>query len=102
MSLLEKLNQFRKDTQDICKAIDQVCIIIRYKHFDLLKLFWKYGHESSFERTRREIQYQLAQAEKYRASILRNVTTFGSLRNLMNANIYFTLIPLYFSSWPEQ
>ncbi len=33
--------------------------------------------ESPMERTRREIQRQLQEAEDYRMSILQNVTTFG-------------------------
>lgn len=37
------------------------------------------NQESPLERMRREIQEELEQSEKYRASILQNVTTFGKL-----------------------
>jgi hypothetical protein len=34
--------------------------------------------ESPFQRTKREVQLQLAESQKYRASILKNVATFGT------------------------
>lgn len=37
----------------------------------------EYCKESPFERTKREVRENLARSEKYRASVLRNVTTFG-------------------------
>jgi hypothetical protein len=37
----------------------------------------EFSHESPFLRTKREVQQELARAEKYRAQILKNVTTFG-------------------------
>ena len=37
----------------------------------------EFCHESPFLRTKREVQQELQRAEKYRASILKNVTTFG-------------------------
>ena len=38
---------------------------------------YQISQESPLERMRREIQEELEQAERYRASILQNVTTFG-------------------------
>lgn len=40
-------------------------------------------HESPLLRTKREVQKELARAEQYRASILKNVTTFGRLTNIL-------------------
>jgi hypothetical protein len=47
--------------------------------FDQLTLD-KISQESPFDRMRREIQDELDRSEKYRASILQNVTTFGKIR----------------------
>jgi hypothetical protein len=54
-----QLKQFKKNAVDAKKEVDDFC------------------HESPFLRTKREVQQELARAEKYRASILRTVTTFG-------------------------
>ena len=54
-----QLKQFKKTSQESRLEVDQFC------------------HESPFLRTKREVQQELARAEKYRASILKNVTTFG-------------------------
>eukprot|EP01038_Epipyxis_sp_PR26KG_P011493 gene11493-15396_t len=39
----------------------------------------EYAYESPLERARREVQRQLVESEKYRAEILKNVTTFAGL-----------------------
>eukprot|EP00981_Chlorochromonas_danica_P002134 scaffold424_cov165-Ochromonas_danica.AAC.34 len=36
-----------------------------------------YSKESPYERTKREVKEALAEAERYRVSILKGVTTFG-------------------------
>lgn len=96
MSLADRLNYFKKETYQICKAIDEVELnflnIIKEKFVFLkcyLSYYSQYGHESSFDRTRREIQHKLAESEKYRASVLRNVATFG--KQLIHLNIFSSL-----------
>jgi hypothetical protein len=54
-----QLQQFKKAAVASRKEVDDFC------------------HESPILRTKREVQLELARAEKYRASILKNVTTFG-------------------------
>lgn len=55
-----QLRKFKVDTLEAKKEADEFC------------------HESPFLRTKREVQQELDRAEKYRASILKSVTTFGN------------------------
>lgn len=55
-----QLKAFRSHNQTNQRALDEFC------------------KESPFERTKREVKEHLAQAELYRAAILKNVTTFGN------------------------
>jgi predicted nucleic acid-binding Zn-ribbon protein len=56
----------------------------------------KINQESPFDRMRREIQDELDRSEKYRASILQNVTTFGK----SYAGSYCVFVDVVVSSWP--
>lgn len=49
---------------------------------------YRISQESPMERMRREIQEELEEAERYRASILQNVTTFGTFKNYILYQIY--------------
>jgi len=53
-----QLNSFKLATIASKKEVEQFC------------------HESPFVRTKREVQEELARAEKYRAAILKTLTTF--------------------------
>ena len=55
-----QLNNFKLETIASKKEVDQFC------------------HESPYLRTKREVQEELARAEKYRAGILKTLSTFGT------------------------
>lgn len=65
--------------------VDSIALLLQsFKHTAHagLREIEQFSHESPMDRMRKEIQEQLEKSEKYRASILMNVTTFGD-------NIYF-------------
>jgi hypothetical protein len=53
----------------------------KFNAADLSKETSLFCQESPYARSKREVQKQLAQSEKYRASILRTVATFGIFLN---------------------
>ena len=59
-----QLNNFKLETIASKKEVDQFC------------------HESPYLRTKREVQEELARAEKYRAGILKTLSTFGTAPTL--------------------
>ena len=69
-----QLNNFKLETIASKKEVDQFC------------------HESPYLRTKREVQEELARAEKYRAGILKTLSTFGTARLASN---YIVDCPLF-------
>ncbi len=55
-----------------------------------------YLHESTFIRTKREVKEYLAEVEKYRVSILKNVNTFASLKSEDLSTLARCLEEVYF------
>lgn len=63
-------------------VVFQMSIAAQLKQFKLkalegLKETKEYSNENPMERAKREIQQSIASSEKYRASVLKNVSTFG-------------------------
>lgn len=52
----------------------------------------QFCHESPFLRTKREVQEELARAEKYRAAILKTLTTFSKFHNTEDTQLHSTKV----------
>ena len=61
----------------------------KLKALEGVKEIKEFSHENPMERARREIQQSIASSEKYRASVLKNVSTFGQFILLGSACLMF-------------